>query len=67
MASNIHGMTESLAEATGEYAAMLKQMLDRTRAELDQKTQELAETRVRLEFRDEQVRRTGACFEGDLY
>jgi hypothetical protein len=60
MASNVHGMTESLAEATGEYAAVLEQTLDRTRRELDLKIRELDEARGRLEFRDEQVRRMGA-------
>lgn len=60
MASNVHGITESLAEATREYAAVLEQTLNRTRRELDLKIRELDEARARLEFRDEQVRRMEA-------
>lgn len=60
MASNVHGITESLAVAIGEYAAVLEQMLDRTRRELDLKTRELDDARGRLGFRDEQVRRNGS-------
>jgi hypothetical protein len=64
MTSNVQGLTENLAEATGEYTAMLEQRLDRTRGDLAITNQELAETKEKLTARDEQIRSIRAILEG---
>lgn len=67
MASNVQGLTENLAEAIGEYTAMLEQRLDRTRGELAIANQELAETKETLTARDVQIGRIQAILEDYLY
>jgi hypothetical protein len=63
MTSNIQGLTNSLAESTGQYVAMLEQVLELTKGELDVRTQELAEAREGIDARNEQFRRMRAILQ----